>query len=49
MGVIYLGTLDAPRDHNLQTQLQLIADAQTVEDFKTILEQLVRVQRHDYR
>lgn len=42
-------TMDPRRDVLLESQLQQIAHAQTVEDLRPILEQIVRKQRHDYK
>lgn len=47
--LLKFSTVDTRRDALLQSQLQQIAQAQTVEDLKPLLEQIVRKQRHDYK
>lgn len=50
MGIILIwSSLEPRRDALLENQLQQIAQAETVDDLKPILEQIVRKQRHDYK
>ena len=37
------------RDDTLARQLQVIRDAQTIDDLRPLLEEIVRKQRNDYR
>jgi hypothetical protein len=48
-GVLWLSTQDPNRDLKMERQMQAIHAAQTVDDLKPILVEIVRKQRHDYR
>lgn len=48
-GTLWLSTQDPKRDLKMETLVQTISAAQTVDDLKPILIEIVRKQRHDYR